>query len=122
MSGAGWHTLKIMPKIIDEFLFIKTKGERKYCYFQNNRQSKDSAFVVIFALGADNYDQLYWWGRNEDQAIISIYHALSYAPDDIDNEWQMIDMKKKDDIGNFDKIVKQASKEVESLKNMKDQM
>lgn len=102
---------------MEQFLLKNTKSEYKYCYFQNDEQDVYNIFVVKFSMGADNYDRLYWWGRNEDKHFISQFPTLVYSPDnDENNEWRMIDLEKKHNIGNFDKIVQEALKEVESLK------
>ena len=99
---------------MDKFLLIKMEGECKYCYFQNDIQNNSNTFCVEFGIGADSYDRLYWWGREDKSNICSLLQFV--YPPYIKGEWRKIDMSGKQNIGNFDKIVDQALKDVELLK------
>lgn len=105
-----------------KYLLINTTSEYKYCFFQYDEQDINNTFIVEFALGANSYDRLYWWGRYEDQPIIKRFSTLSCVSD---KEWQMIEDKEpnRSNIENYEKIVKRASREVEALKKgLKKQM
>ena len=98
-------------------LLKHTQGEYKYCFIQYDKQNVYNTFIVEFAMGADTYDKLYWWGREEDKSIIGDFFVIVKTPNvNKDTEWRKINLERKYNIGNFDKIVQKALKEVESLK------
>lgn len=110
--------MEAQSQIMESQILLKhTEGEYKYCFIQYDKQNDYDTFIVEFTMGADTYDKLYWWGREEDKSIIGDFFVIVKTPNvNKKNEWRKIDLKRKYNIVNFDKIVQKALKEVESLK------